>query len=170
MFSLWISEGYSAREIAVIKRTSQASVRRVFKYWIDRSPEIIPNCSLVKYIICDRSFLNKRTGIYVILNSAYHQIIKAAYVVKEVARDLTKMYQQLKPFGLEPKCATVDGNPQQIKYLREARPSIIIQRCIVHVQRQGLSWYRRNPKRTDEKHLRKLFLAFIYVRTKKRLS
>jgi len=80
------------------------------------------------------------------------------------------MYQQLKPNGLEPKCATVNGNPQKIKYLRKARPSIIIQRCIVHVQRQGLSWSRRNPKRTNEKHLRELFLAIIDVRTKKRLS
>jgi hypothetical protein len=41
-----------------------------------------------------------------------------------------------------------------------------LQRCVVHVQRQGLSWCRRNPKRTDAKHLRDLFLKLTEIRTK----
>lgn len=75
-------------------------------------------------------------------------------------------YSELKQDGLEPKVATVDGNPQQIKYLQKVWPSIKIQRCIVHVQRQGLSWCLRNPKRTEAKYLRELFLILPTVKTK----
>lgn len=64
-----------------------------------------------------------------------------------------------------PKSATVDGNPQQMKYLRTLWPSITLQRCLVHVQRQGLSWCRRTPKRTDAKHLREFFLMLTDVHT-----
>ena len=148
-----------------MKKTSQSTVRRVVQYWLERPPEIIGDYCSVKYIICDGSLLNRRTGIYAIMNSENHQIINAAYGVREGAKDLQRYYQQLKSAGLEPLSATVDGKTQQIKYLREFWPSIIIQRCIVHIQRQGLSWCRRNPKRTDAKHLRELLLVLPYVKT-----
>jgi transposase-like protein len=75
------------------------------------------------------------------------------------------VYRALADAGLSPKSVTVDGNPQQIKYLREVWPTVTLQRCIVHVQRQGLSWCRRNPKRTDVKHLRKIFIRICSVKT-----
>lgn len=42
-----------------------------------------------------------------------------------------------------------------------------LQRWIVHVQRQGLSWCRTNPKRTDAKHLRELLHKLTEVKTEK---
>ncbi len=44
-------------------------------------------------------------------------------------------------------------------------PGVILQRCVVHVQRQGIMWCRRPPKRTDAKRLRELFLRVNYIRT-----
>jgi transposase-like protein len=52
-----------------------------------------------------------------------------------------------------------------MKVLRKLWPKIILQRCLVHIQRQGLSWCRRQPKRTDAKQLRDLFLQVMAVRT-----
>jgi transposase-like protein len=89
----------------------------------------------------------------------------AGYDIPEGARILPIVYRALANAGLSPKSVTVDGNPQQIKYLREVWPTVTLQRCIVHVQRQGLSWCRRNPKRTDVKHLRKIFLRICSVKT-----
>jgi transposase-like protein len=89
----------------------------------------------------------------------------AGYDIPEGARILPMVYRALADAGLSPKSVTVDGNPQQIKYLREVWPTVTLQRCIVHVQRQGLSWCRRNPKRTDVKHLRKIFIRICSVKT-----
>ena len=83
-----------------------------------------------------------------------------------IQQHLLKFYQQLAKDGLELQSATIDGNLQQIKALKKVWPNIILQRCIVHVQRQGLSWCRRNPKRTDAKHLRELFLNLTEVKSK----
>lgn len=120
----------------------------------------------MKYIICDGTFLKRNNGVYTIINSETRQIIKGSYGVKEGVKDLMLFYSELKQAGLEPKVATVDGNTQQIKYLQKVWSSIKIQRCIVHVQRQGLSWCRRNPKSTEAKHLRELFLILPTVTTK----
>ena len=40
-----------------------------------------------------------------------------------------------------------------------------LQRCIVHVQRQGLGWCRQYPKTPEAKGLRKLFLALSEVKS-----
>jgi transposase-like protein len=119
----------------------------------------------VRHLICDGTFLEQRIGIYAIMNAQTNRPIFAAYDLSEGGGRLLSVYQALASSGLVPESATVDGNPQQIKYLRQVWPSLILQRCIVHVQRQGLSWCRQNPKRTDAKHLRKIFRRLSTVKT-----
>jgi transposase-like protein len=121
--------------------------------------------SCVHHIICDGTFLRRTKGIYAIMDAQTKEIIYAAFNVSEGARDLMPLYMHLATLGLSPRSATVDGNPQQIRYLQKAWPHLAIQRCIVHVHRQGLSWCRRHPVRTDAKHLRKIFLALPKVKT-----
>lgn len=101
------------------------------------------------------------------MNAETHKLLYAAYGVSERRQSLLKVYCSLADHGLIPKSATTDGKPQQIKGLRRVWPSIILQRCIVHVQRQGLSWCRRKPKRTDAKHLREIFLRLSEIKTKR---
>lgn len=116
-------------------------------------------------MVCDGTFLEHRTGIYAIMNAQDTQLIYAAYGIPEGGQRLHEVFQSLADNGLSISSATIDGNTQQIKYLRMVWPTIILQRCIVHVQRQGLSWCRRHPKRTDAKHLRKIFLKLGTVKT-----
>ena len=44
-------------------------------------------------------------------------------------------------------------------------PEIIIQRCLVHIQRQGLSWLRMKPKLESSKALRLIYLEVTKVKT-----
>ena len=166
-FKQWITEGYSVREIAQMYRASHSTVRRVITYWLKQTPG---DCKIdyleIKHLILDGTFLNRPRGLYVALNSESHQVIDSAVNIRESAKDLLVFYTKLAELGIRPESATTDGNTQQIKYLRMIWPEIIHQRCIVHVQRQGLSWCRRNPKRTDAKHLRELFLKLTEVKTK----
>jgi transposase-like protein len=120
---------------------------------------------VAQHVICDGTFLEQRIGIYAIMSADIKQLVYAAYNIPEGGGRLLPVYQALAARGLSPESATVDGNPQQIKYLRCVWPTIKIQRCIVHVQRQGLSWCRRNPKRTDAKHLKNIFLRLCDVKT-----
>lgn len=158
-------EGYSCREISNQKKVSQSTVQRAIKYWIEKTPETTSDYSGIKHIICDGTFLKRSIGIYAVMNATDRNLIKAEYGVKENAKDLLKFYTDLKTKGLNPLTATVDGSTQQTKYLTEVWPEIVIQRCIVHVQRQGLSWCRMNPKRNESKYLRELFLQLCYVKT-----
>ena len=85
-------------------------------------------------------------------------------------KQMTEFFLNLKKQGLNLKSCTVDGNPQVIKVLPKIWPNITIQRCLVHIQRQGVMWCRHKPKRIDSKYLRKIFLKIPYIKTRKQLD
>ncbi len=94
------------------------------------------------------------------------EVIASRFNIAENAPSLLSFFHQLKRQGLDPNSATIDGNPAIKQALLNVWPSILIQRCLVHIQRQGLSWCRMFPKRTDAKYLRKLFLQVTSIFTK----
>lgn len=102
------------------------------------------------------------------MNAKDHNVIAGQYKVSENSQPQLKTF--LKPLiakGLSPRSCTADGNSHVIKTLKMLWPSIIIQRCIVHVQRQGLMWCRKKPKRPDAKTLRNIFLQVSYIKSHK---
>jgi hypothetical protein len=164
-FKQWIVEGYSVRQLSSISKLSRSTLKRGIRYWLGHPPQCVYALSPVHHLICDGTFLEHRTGIYAMMNAGTKQLAYAACNMPEGSHTLPMVYRSLAALGLSPESVTVDGNTQQMKYLRLVWPSIILQRCIVHVQRQGLSWCRQKPKRTDAKHLREIFLRLSAVRT-----
>ena len=167
-FRLWIQEGYSVRELSTMSGRSPSRIRQIIHYWLSQRPprdetQWRTKVSQCRHVIVDGTILRRRKGeaIYAVMESGSHELLYGAYGVREGARDLRQLYGMLANAGLQLYSATVDGNPQQALQW----PQVRLQRCIVHVQRQGLRWCRRNPKRTDAKHLRKLFLALTTVKT-----
>ncbi len=135
-------------------------------YWLDHPPQQQIFSTTATSVIFDGSILKKHRGVYVAMDAITHTIVATEYNIAEGGKELFDFYQYLANAGLRPIYATIDGNTQQNKYLKKVWPDIIIQRCIVHVQRQGLSWCRLHPKRTDAKHLRILFLNLSTIKTK----
>jgi len=116
-----------------------------------------------RYVIFDGTFLHRRRGMYVVMDGVSHRVIHGAYGINEGPRDLRLFCQALKEQGLEPKSATMDGNPYIFRTVQLLWPKIIIQRCLVHIARQGLSWCRLHPKRTEAQHLRRIFLMVLQI-------
>lgn len=102
------------------------------------------------------------------MNIPESEVIASEWDIPENSEPaLLRFFAPLKAAGLGLKSATVDGNPQVIKILKQLWPEIIIQRCLVHVQRQGLMWCRRYPKRRDTQELRDIFLKVTNIDTYK---
>lgn len=100
----------------------------------------------------------------VLLDARTNALIHGAYGVNERNRDdLLQFFQPLRERGLNPRSCTVDGNQQIAWALRRIWPEIVLQRCLVHVQRQGLSWCRLFPKHRDAQELRALFLRLTAI-------
>lgn len=165
-FNQWILEGLTVKQIARLNKVSTSTVNRVIQYWLRKEPPKAKELEEVKYIILDGTYINHRTGLYVVMDGKGHKVIYGEYGISETGKDLKTFYNQLQQKGLNPLSATIDGSVQQLKHLKEAWESLIIQRCLVHIQRQGLSWLRQKPKRTDAIKLRDLLLQVLYIKTK----
>lgn len=162
-FKRWIVEGYTVGQLARQSGHSRATIGRIIHYWLEHPPERISDGSRSKHLIFDGTFLKRRKGMYVAMNGESHEVVYGEYGTNEGPRDLLKFCETLKSHGVEPRSATIDGNPHIFRALQLVWPDILIQRCLVHVQRQGLSWCRQHPKRTDAKRLRDILLTVLDI-------
>ena len=119
-----------------------------------------------RYLMLDGTFLQHRNGIFAVMDGSTHRVLYGAYGVKEGPPHLLPFCLYLQRQGVEPKSATIDGNPHIFSAVKEVWPHIVIQRCLIHVQRQGLSWCRQHPKRTDAQKLRRLLLGILKIHSK----
>lgn len=164
-FQRWITEGYTIKQIAAQSRYSLRTVRRIIQRQLRHPAPIATDLSKYRYLILDGTFLDQRKGVFAVMDAESFSLIHAAPEMAEGPAHLLPFCSQLAQHGLMPISATVDGNPHLSQALRSVWPRIVIQRCLVHIQRQGLMWCRRYPKRTDAKHLRSLFLQIPFIRS-----
>jgi hypothetical protein len=151
-----------------ISKKSARKIRLIIDYWLSITPQSsYVNWADIKNLVFDGSFIWKRKiSAVILLNAETNKLVYGSYDFKENAYSaLVELFQGLKIAGLSPGSCTVDGLPAVIKALGYVWPNIIIQRCLFHIQRQGLKWCRSYPKTIEAKKLRLLFLSIINVNT-----
>ena len=147
------------RQLSKHSRHSAIKLRRIIDKNLSHFPNDINNLSSVKHVIFDGTFIHGRKSIVAAMKAEEHEIFAGEYGIAENSiPQISAFLVSLKNRGLNPLSVTVDGNPQVIKAFKQIWPGIVIQRCVVHIQRQGLSWCRMKPKRKDTRELRNIFL------------
>ena len=166
-FKQWIVEGDSVRQLSIQSGHSRAKLNRIIDHWLNNPPQDpINNLKERRYLIFDGTFLRKQQSIVTLMDAQSHKVVYGQYGIHESSADeLITFFEFLIKRGLNPISCTVDGNPHVIKVIKKLWPNIIIQRCLVHIQRQGLSWCRRDPKTAYGKKLREIFLLVPNIRT-----
>jgi len=165
-FKKWIVEGFTFKQLAEQSGHSVATIRRIVDYWLSQQPplgyEAFRDCNNA---IADGTFIHKRRGLFAVMNAVQHTLVHGAFNISESPRDLRLFFQLLAQKGMSLKYATVDGNTSLAFALQLQWPTIVLQRCLVHIQRQGLQWCRRYPKRSDARALRPLFIQVTKIHT-----
>lgn len=119
-----------------------------------------------QYFIFDGTFLHRPRSLIALMDARTHMLVAGQYGVSENYQPgLMEFFKGLKQSGLTPRSFTVDGNRIVMGVLRELWPDIVLQRCLVHIQRQGLSWCRISPKTTYARRLRQIFLQITKIKT-----
>lgn len=101
------------------------------------------------------------------MDSISDQIISNRYCIRENYAVASSMFRELLYKQINPRAVTTDGNTSEIRAIKKIWPDIIIQRCLVHIQRQGLSWLRRFPKSQAARDLRLLLLMVTDIKDRK---
>jgi hypothetical protein len=165
-FRRWIVEGYSVRQLVQQSRRNRPSMRRLIDSFLTDQPSTQALDPDTRYLLFDGTFLHRPNSIVVLMDGQTHRVVRGQFGVRENSEpELRTFFKPMIDEGLLPRSFTVDGNPQVIRVLKVLWPDAVIQRCLVHVQRQGLSWCRSSPKTPYARQLRKIFLKVTNITT-----
>jgi AraC-like DNA-binding protein len=80
---------------------------------------------------------------------------------EEIMEDLKNLIQ----LGVQIESITTDGHKSILKAIKKSLPDVLVQRCLVHLQRMCLLWLTRYPKHEAGQELRKLVLLLLRIQT-----
>ena len=79
----------------------------------------------------------------------------------EIKEDLNNLIK----LGIIIESITTDGHKSALKAIRKSLPEVIVQRCLVHIQRMCLLWLTRFPKHQAAIELRALVLMLLKIKS-----
>ena len=140
----------------------------MINYYLEQTPpQSVLGLGQCQHFILDGTFVHRPRSLVALMDAQTHTLVTGQYGVSESSgSQLRAFFGRLIERGLRPRSFTVDGNPHLMNVLRDLWPGVLVQRCLVHIQRQGLVWCRNVPKTTYARKLRKIFLQVTRIRTR----
>lgn len=80
---------------------------------------------------------------------------------EEIKEDLDNLIR----LGVQLESITTDGHKSVLKAVKKSVPDVIVQRCLVHIQRMCLIWLTKYPKHLVAQELRKIVLLLLKIKT-----
>jgi transposase-like protein len=99
------------------------------------------------------------------MNAPNQDISAQLYVHKEGFKTAYPWFLQLKQKGLNPLYITMDGEQSIIRAIKKVWPKVKIQRCLYHIQHEGMRWLRSHPVTAAGKELRAILRILPGIKT-----
>jgi transposase-like protein len=100
-----------------------------------------------------------------LMDSMNQKIIGHRYVKKESFKDAYPWFVNLKQQGLDPMFIITDGHRSIIHAMQLVWPQAKLQRCLYHIQHEGMRWLRSYPKTEAGKDLRTILSKLSQIKT-----
>jgi transposase-like protein len=120
---------------------------------------------MVQYMIYDATYFHRDGCLLNLMNAVDQRIIAHIYVKKESFREAYPWFMSLKQRGLNPKYITSDGERSILRAMRLVWPDTKLQRCLYHLQHEGMRWLRTYPKTEAGKVLRGILSKLSKIKT-----
>jgi len=99
------------------------------------------------------------------MNAVQPGIIANIYTTKEGFKNVHPWFNELKQQGLDPDFISMDGEISVIRAIKATWRKTKVQRCLYHIQREGMRWLRSHPKTLAGKELRQLLSTLTDIKS-----
>lgn len=99
------------------------------------------------------------------MNAEDQKIISHQYIQKESFKDVYPWFLELQSKGFNPDYFTVDGERSVMRAIKIVWPNVKIQRCLYHIQHEGMRWLRSYPKTQAGRDLRYLLSKLCFIKS-----
>jgi len=162
-----VQESYSIRQLVRLSGYSATKLKRIKNYWLEQTPEETIDYGTSKHLVYDGTYFHKNGCLIILMNAQSQETISNIYAKKEGYKTARAWFLTLKGEGLNPRCITMDGEQGVMRAVQEVWPKAMIQRCLYHIQSQGMSWLRTNPKTQAGQDLRCLLSTLCSIKSVK---
>jgi hypothetical protein len=160
-----VTESYSIRQLCKLSGYSACKLNDIKDYWLARTPSEVMDHSQVHYLICDATYFHKEGCMLNLMNASDQRIIAHVYIKKESFQAAYPWFLSLKEQGLSPRFITTDGEQSMLRAMKKVWPEARFQRCLYHIQHEGMRWLRSYPKTEAGKALRCLLGSLCSINT-----
>lgn len=146
-FEHWVLGKQTLNRISEQSGYSKSKIQRLFKHYLNTPPVFnIPQKQTV-HIIVDGTYFSKNICLVVYRNSE----IKCTQLYRlsdnERFEEIKEDLENLRSLNIEIVSVTCDGHRGTLKAIRKVfKDQILIQRCLVHIQRMSRIWLTSGPK------------------------
>lgn len=163
-FKKWVLERQTYKTLQRDSGLSKDTLQRTFYYFLAKAPltPIIHHDNI--HLRVDATYFKKFCVVCYQDNMiSYTQLFRFsdAERYEEIKEDLSNLLN----LGLEIASITCDGHKATLKAIKKVMPTVIVQRCLVHLQRMSLLWITENPTYDAGKELRRLILIINRIKT-----
>ena len=164
-FKLWIIEGLSIRFLCKLSGYSKFKLQSIKNYWLQQTPAECIDYSSIHYLVFDGTYFHKDGCLLSLMDAVEQQIVSQLYVKKESFREAYPWFTSLKSQGLNPAVITTDGEQSIIRAIKLIWPGVKLQRCLYHIQHEGMRWLRTHPKTEAGRKLRSILAGLSSIKT-----
>jgi len=163
-FRKWILERQTFKTLSRDSGLSIDTLQRTFYSYLEQFPTV----NILKrnnvHLRLDATYFEKFCMVcYQDHDDGYTQLIR--FTDGEHYTEIKEDLDNLIKLGVQIESVTTDGHKSILKAIKSALPDVIVQRCLVHIQRMCMLWLTRYPKHIAGIELRKLVLLLLKIKT-----
>lgn len=163
-FRKWVLERQTYKTLQRDSGLSKDTLQKTFYYFLNSAPltPIIHHDNI--HLRVDATYFKKFCVVcYQDDLISYTQLFRFsdAERYEEIREDLLNLLN----LGLQIASITCDGHKATLKAIKKIMPAVVVQRCLVHIQRMCLLWLTANPTYDAGKELRALVLMIHQIQT-----
>lgn len=163
-FRKWILERQTFKTLSRDSGLSIDTLQRTFYQYLDQFPTVKILKRNCVHLRLDATYFEQFCMMcYQDNDDGYTQLIRFtdAEHYSEIKEDLDNLIK----LGVQIESVTTDGHKSILKAIKASLPDVVVQRCLVHIQRMCMLWLTRYPKHTAGIELRKLVLLILKIKT-----
>jgi hypothetical protein len=143
---------------------SKRNLQRIFYIFLKQAPEVKILKRAGIHLRMDATYFKQFCLVcYQYHDLGYTQLIR--FTDGEHYQEIKEDLDNLIKLGLQIESITTDGHKSILKAIKKSMPEVIVQRCLVHIQRMCLLWLTRYPKHIAGIELRRLVLQLMQIKS-----
>lgn len=165
-FENWVIGKQTLKRVCDQSGYSQSKVQRLFKYYLNKPPVFsIPQKESV-HIIVDGTYFTNDICLVVYRNSEIKCTQFYRLSDNERYEEIKEDLENLLALNIRIESITCDGHRAILKAIKKVfKKEIIVQRCLVHIQRMSRIWLTKAPKSIVAQELLKLTQQIHLIKT-----